>query len=94
MRPVPRFVAAGDLPVLPKGVPIGASACSCSALYPSGVIASTTTTEDGRFTLPNAPVGADVHLVVQIGDVEMERAKEELPEDEEEALHAWISRFP
>jgi hypothetical protein len=53
--------------VLPRGVPTGAAACSCAALFPSGVLASTTTAEDGSFTLSGAPAGASVPLVIQVG---------------------------
>ncbi len=61
------FVPATDLVALPKGVPTGTDQCSCAALFPSGSIVSTTTTEDGRFTLTNVPVGSEVPLVIQIG---------------------------
>ncbi len=44
----------------------GANACSCGALYSSGSVVSTSTAEDGSFTLPNAPVG-NVPLVLQVG---------------------------
>jgi hypothetical protein len=61
------YVPATSLVALPKGVPTGASACSCGALYQSGAVVSTATAEDGTFTLSNAPVGSDVQLVLQIG---------------------------
>jgi hypothetical protein len=61
------FVPGGALTPLPKGVPTGSDACSCKALYPSGVVVSATTAEDGTFTLSNAPVGTSVPLVIQIG---------------------------
>jgi hypothetical protein len=61
------YVPSGPLSPLPKGVPTGASACSCSALYSGGTVASASTAEDGTFTLQNAPVGASVPLVMQIG---------------------------
>jgi hypothetical protein len=61
------YVPAGALAPLPKGVPTGMAACSCSALYTSGAVVSTSTAEDGTFTLPNAPVGASVPLVIQVG---------------------------
>jgi hypothetical protein len=61
------YVPATDLVPLPKGVPTGAAACSCAALYQSGAVVSTATDEAGHFSLPNAPVGSDVHLVLQIG---------------------------
>jgi hypothetical protein len=61
------YVPAAPLQALPKGVPTGANACSCSALYTSGSVVSTSTAEDGTFTLNNAPVGASVPLVIQIG---------------------------
>jgi len=52
---------------LPKGVPTGADACSCSALFQDGAVVSTTTAVDGTFTLTNAPVGNGVPLVLQVG---------------------------
>ncbi len=61
------YVPANPLTPLPKGVPTGADACSCGALYKSGAIVSTTTAVDGTFTLSNVPVGNDVPLVIQIG---------------------------
>jgi hypothetical protein len=61
------YVPATPLQPLPKGVPTGMQACSCAALYPSGALVSTSTAEDGTFTLTNAPVGAQVPLVIQVG---------------------------
>jgi hypothetical protein len=61
------YVPANPLVALPKGVPTGADACSCSALFPSGAIVNTTTGIDGSFTLKNAPVGTGVPLVLQVG---------------------------
>ncbi len=61
------YVPATPLTPLPKGVPTGAAACSCAALFPSGALSSTSTAEDGTFVLPNAPVGAQVPLVIQVG---------------------------
>ncbi|HZS38050.1 MAG TPA: hypothetical protein VFF06_14535 [Polyangia bacterium] len=64
------FVPATALTPLPKGVPTGADACSCAALYPSGALVSTSTAEDGTFTLSNVPVGANgakVPFVIQVG---------------------------
>jgi hypothetical protein len=61
------YVPAAALQPLPAGVPTGAGACSCSALYPSGSITGATTAVDGTFTLTNAPVGTSVPLVLQIG---------------------------
>ncbi|HZS35259.1 MAG TPA: hypothetical protein VFF06_00455 [Polyangia bacterium] len=61
------YVPAGPLAPLPKGVPTGSDACSCAALYSSGAIVSTSTAEDGTFTLSNAPVGSSVPLVIQVG---------------------------
>jgi hypothetical protein len=52
---------------LPKGVPTGADACSCSALFPTGAVVSTATHVDGTFNLTNAPVGKNVTLVLQVG---------------------------
>jgi hypothetical protein len=61
------YVPAVPLVPLPKGVPTGADACSCAALFKSGAVVNTTTKVDGTFTLSNAPVGSDVPLVIQIG---------------------------
>jgi hypothetical protein len=61
------YVPATPLQPLPKGVPTGADACSCGALFKSGAIASTTTAADGSFKLTNAPAGSAVPLVLQIG---------------------------
>ncbi len=61
------YVPAKHLQPLPAGVPTGSDACSCSALYKSGVLASTVTGADGSFTLTDVPVGHDVPLVLQVG---------------------------
>jgi hypothetical protein len=61
------YVPATPLQPLPKGVPTGADACSCGALFKSGAVVSTTTAADGSFTLTNAPAGSAVPLVLQIG---------------------------
>jgi hypothetical protein len=61
------YVPAVPLVALPRGVPTGADACSCNALYKSGAIVNTQTGVDGSFTLTNVPVGANVPLVIQIG---------------------------
>jgi hypothetical protein len=61
------YVPAAALSPLPKGVPTGADACSCGALFQSGAIANTTTDVNGSFTLTNVPVGANVPLVLQVG---------------------------
>ncbi len=61
------YVPAKPLEPLPRGVPTGADACSCPALYKSGAVSATTTAVDGSFKLTNVPVGSDVPLVVQVG---------------------------
>jgi hypothetical protein len=61
------YVPATPLQPLPRGVPTGADACSCSALYKSGAITTATTLIDGTFTLTDAPAGSQVPLVLQIG---------------------------
>ena len=61
------YVPAVPLQPLPKGVPTGAEACSCGALFSSGAVVSTATAVDGSFTLKNVPVGGNVPLVIQIG---------------------------
>jgi hypothetical protein len=61
------YVPAAPLTPLPAGVPVGPDACNCGALYASGAVVSATTAFDGTFTLGNAPVGAQVPLVLQVG---------------------------
>jgi hypothetical protein len=61
------YVPAAPLVPLPKGVPTGADACSCAALFKSGAVVHTSTAADGTFTLTNAPVGTKVPLVMQVG---------------------------
>jgi hypothetical protein len=60
-------VPAKPLVALPKGVPTGADACSCPALYKSGEVVTTTTSVNGTFKLTNVPVGSSVPLVIQVG---------------------------
>jgi hypothetical protein len=59
------YVPGAALQPLTSGV--GSDACDCSALYKSGAVVSTITGVDGSFKLTNAPVGASVPVVVQIG---------------------------
>jgi hypothetical protein len=61
------YVPATPLQPLPSGVPTGADACNCAALFKSGAVVSTTTGVDGSFKLTNAPVGGSVPLVIQVG---------------------------
>ncbi len=61
------YVPQSALQPLPKGVPMGADACSCAALFKSGAVVSAATGVDGSFKLTNAPVGNAVPLVLQIG---------------------------
>jgi hypothetical protein len=61
------YVPASPLQPLPSGVPTGADACSCPALYKSGSVVTTTTAVDGTFTLKDAPTGTNVPLVIQVG---------------------------
>ena len=61
------YVPATPLQPLPAGVPTGADACDCAALFKSGAVVSTTTGVDGSFKLTNAPVGSSVPLVIQVG---------------------------
>jgi hypothetical protein len=61
------YVPAAALQPLPQGVPTGSDACSCTALFQSAALASTTSGVDGTFTLTNVPVGANVPLVIQVG---------------------------
>ena len=61
------YVPGSPLQPLPSGVPTGADACSCAALFKSQAISTTTTKVDGSFTLTNVPAGKAVPLVVQVG---------------------------
>ena len=61
------YVPAVPLVALPKGVPTGADACNCGALFKSGAVVSTVTGVDGSFKLTNTPVGSNVPLVFQVG---------------------------
>ncbi len=60
------YVPATPLQALPAGVPTGADACNCGALFKSGAVVSTVTGVDGSFKLTNVPVG-NVNLVLQVG---------------------------
>ncbi len=60
------YVPSGPLAALPRGVPTGADACQCTALYPTAAYASTSTAVDGTFTLTGVPIGTS-SLVLQIG---------------------------
>lgn len=48
-------------------LPTGATCDACDSLYTGKPIAATLTDSAGRFVLPDAPVGANIPLVVQIG---------------------------
>jgi hypothetical protein len=61
------YVPGGPIQALPKGVPTGADACNCGALFKSGAVVSTATGVDGTFHLGNAPVGKQIPLVLQVG---------------------------
>jgi hypothetical protein len=61
------YIPATPLVPLPRGVPTGADACSCPALFQSGAIQTTNTAVDGTFTLTDVPVGTAVPLVIQVG---------------------------
>ena len=61
------YVPAVPLVALPQGVPTGADACNCGALFKSGAVVSTVTDVDGSFKITNAPVGSSVPLVFQVG---------------------------
>jgi len=61
------FVPTTPLGTLPSGVPTGADACSCSALYQGTPIVYALTDTHGNFTISNAPVGQNIPLVVQAG---------------------------
>jgi hypothetical protein len=60
------YVPGGPLQPLPAGVPTGSDACTCGALFKSGMVVQTATGVDGSFKLTNAPVG-NVPLVIQVG---------------------------
>ena len=55
----------GKLDAIPIGV--GSNSCSCDALFSGEPIAVGLTGPDGKFSIPNAPDGANIPLVVQIG---------------------------
>ena len=61
------YVPSNPLMPLPRGIPSGAEACACSALFQSGAVTSTVTGVDGKFQLSNVPVGSKVPLVLQVG---------------------------
>lgn len=61
------YVPVGAVQALPRGLPTGAAACSCDALYSGGVFVSTKTAVDGSFSLKGVPSGTAVPLVVQTG---------------------------
>jgi hypothetical protein len=60
------YVPDSPLQPLPRGVPTGADACSCGALFNSHASAATATDVNGKFTLANVPGGTH-DLVIQIG---------------------------
>jgi hypothetical protein len=55
----------GTLDPIPMGV--DSSSCSCDALFSGEPMAIALTAADGTFTIKNAPDGANIPLVVQIG---------------------------
>ena len=61
------YVAASAVEPLPSGVPTGSSACSCSALFSGSPSAFALTDTSGKFQITNAPVGANLNLVTQVG---------------------------
>jgi hypothetical protein len=46
---------------------IDATSCSCEALYTGDPVATALTDSSGKFTIQNAPDGANIPLVIQIG---------------------------
>ncbi len=60
------YVPESAVQPLPRGVPTGADACSCAALFKSHAKVATTTAVDGTFTLSGVPAGT-TDLVLQIG---------------------------
>jgi hypothetical protein len=51
----------------PQALTTGAACYSCSDLYTGDPIATSLSGTDGKFTIPNAPDGTDIPLVIQIG---------------------------
>jgi hypothetical protein len=56
----------------PSAIAVGASCAPCGDLYTGGVVASALTDAAGHFTIPNAPDGTNVPLVIQIGKWRMQ----------------------
>jgi hypothetical protein len=50
-----------------KALPSGATCDTCDSLYSGSPVVATTTDASGKFTLTNAPDGANIPLVVQVG---------------------------
>jgi hypothetical protein len=51
----------------PSPIELGASCAPCDSLYTGKPVASALTDADGRFTVKDAPDGANIPLVIQIG---------------------------
>jgi hypothetical protein len=52
---------------MPSAITPGASCYSCADLYTGNPVAAALTGPDGKFTIQNAPDGANIPLVIQIG---------------------------
>jgi hypothetical protein len=61
------YVPTQPLGTLPSGVPTGAAACSCSALFQGSPLVYALGDTDGNFTITNAPIGQNIPVVVQVG---------------------------
>ena len=46
---------------------VNSNSCSCDSLYTGSPVASGISAADGSFTITNAPVGANIPIVIQIG---------------------------
>jgi hypothetical protein len=61
------YVPSSPVGKLPSGVLTGADKCSCSALLQGNPLVYGSSDTGGKFTISNAPVGATIPLVIQVG---------------------------
>jgi hypothetical protein len=80
---------SATLPALPSG----ASCSTCSSLYPP-ILASAVTDATGHFTIPDAPWGANVPIVVQTGKWRMQYKLPSVAQCKDNPLPDKTLRFP